>query len=139
MTYSYYTTYDNTVNNTIPTDNQGNPIKDVTLGFPTHKATLNAEVNLGRGWFASPGLVWFSSRYVTYSNDFGNPVNKILEPEFLTNLYFQKTFHGTGFSLGLGVFNLFDQSYSIAPGSNFDYSETSGPSREYVVKAKYSF
>jgi outer membrane cobalamin receptor len=139
LAYSYYKAYDNTVVETIPMDAQGNPVPDVTLGFPTHKATLNASVKIGRGWSAAPGLIWFSQRYVTYTDDYGNPAQKILDSEFLANLYFRHTFSGAGFELGLGVFNLFDQKYWMAPGCYDDYSETSGPSREYVVKAKYSF
>jgi outer membrane receptor protein involved in Fe transport len=139
LAYSYYKAYDNTVFETTPTDAQGNTVGDVTLGFPTHKATLNASVKIGRGWSAAPGLIWFSNRYASYTDDSGNPHYKTLDPEFLANLYFRHVFATNGWELGLGVFNLFDQQYWMAHGSYDDYSETSGPSREYVMKVKYSF
>jgi outer membrane receptor for ferrienterochelin and colicins len=144
-TYSFYRAHYDDRENAMAADEDGNLVGDVTLGFPTHKATLNGSVKIVEGVYVSPGIVWFSRRYSRSSLRFWDgegedytSVNRVMESAVLVNLYSRAVFL-SGWEVGAGVFNLFDEEYSSITGSYIGNPPVPGPSREFVVRVGYCF
>jgi outer membrane receptor protein involved in Fe transport len=137
--YSYYLSCNNLIEETVPDDGQGDPISGVTLGFPAHKATVNAAFHLQPDLTVDPGLIFFSQRYANYYDALDNLQAETLPPVLLANLFLRQKLLGGAAEIGLGVFNLFNQTYALAPGYFNANQPMPGPSREYVLKLKYHF
>jgi outer membrane receptor protein involved in Fe transport len=144
-TYSFYRAHYDDRENAMAEDEAGNLVEDVTLGFPTHKATLNGSVKIVEGVTVNPGIVWFSRRYSRSASRFWdgegedyNPVNRVMDAAVLVNLYSRAVFP-SGWEVGVGVFNLFDEEYSSLTGSYIGNPPVPGPSREVVAKVGYCF
>lgn len=146
-TYSLYRASYDDRENAMAEDEEGRLVQEVTLGFPTHKATLSASVRIGHGVSISPGLVWFSKRYSRSSDWFWDaeaedsdylPANRVLPATLLANVYARAVFLN-GWEAGLGVFNLTDESYPSLTGSYVGNPPVPGPSREWVARVGYTF
>ena len=144
-TYSYYRAHYDDTENAMAADEDGNPVGDVTLGFPSHKVTVNGSLKIHNGLSLSPGLVWFSKRYSRSSAWFWDGTeedyvvaNQEVDPTLLLNLYGRAVFLN-GWEFGAGVFNLLDEDYTSLTGSYLGNPPVKGPSREFVVRVGYSF
>ncbi len=145
LAYSLYRAHYDDRENAMAEDETGAAIREVTLGFPTHKVTLTTSLKVLGEVTVSPGLVWYSRRYVRKSSWFWDgtdsdytPVNWVLDPAVLANLYVRSPL-AAGWDVGLGVFNLFDEEYSSVTGSYVGNPPVPGPSRELVLRAAYRF
>jgi outer membrane receptor protein involved in Fe transport len=144
-TYSYYRAHYDDLENTMAADEDGNPIANVTLGFPAHKVTFTGNIKIKNRISLSPGLVWFSTRYSRNSEWFWDgdeedyrSANHEVDPTVLLNLYGRAVFMN-GFEFGLGVFNILDEDATSLTGSYVGNPPVRGPSREFVARVGYSF
>lgn len=145
VTYSFYRAHYDDRENAMAEDENGNPVEDVTLGFPTHKVTLSGSLKLVEGVTVSPGIVWFSRRYSRSALRFWdgegedyNAVNRAFTSTALVNLYARAVLP-SGWEFGLGVFNLSDEEYPSLTGSYVGNPSVPGPSREFVARVGYGF
>ncbi len=144
-TYSFYRAHYDDPEDSMAKDSAGEVIEEVTLGFPTHKLTLNGTVMLTNRISVSPGLVWFSSRYARNSSWFWDgsdsdyvPVDRTHPATLLANVFARMLFLN-GWEVGAGVFNLADEKYPTITGAYVGDPPVPGPSRELVVKVGYGW
>ncbi|MCP4221128.1 MAG: TonB-dependent receptor plug domain-containing protein [bacterium] len=137
LTYSFYKVNDNQVDQyDVEAD------KDVLLGFPAHKLTLNGSVKLSRNLTLSPSLVYISHRYgYTAVDADDNLIMDRFDPVLWLNVYLRcKNLFVKGLEAGIGVYNLTDEKYSfIQPYMDGYHAPFPGPSREIVMRLGYSF
>ncbi|MCP4134263.1 MAG: TonB-dependent receptor plug domain-containing protein [bacterium] len=132
LAYSFYRVNTNTVSNYQAKDTSGNSVDDVLLGFPAHKASLNASIKIIGGLSINPSGFFLSKRYVSANT------NHTLDNVFIANLYLQyKDLFVKGLSIGAGVFNIINTDYDVAPGYyNWD-QQVPGQTREFTGRVSY--
>jgi outer membrane cobalamin receptor len=139
LTYSYYYAKSN-FPDYLAQEQEGDTVNGVMLGFPTHKVTLKAGINIAKGLSVNPGLIYLSERYNRYdATDEITGLNQEMDTLYLMNLYIRKVFSNNSWEIGLGIFNVFDTDYAIAPGYYTYNRPVPCLSREYVLKAVYNF
>jgi hypothetical protein len=111
------------------------------IGIAAHKLTLNTNFNLTPKLSMSPTFVFSSKRYAyTNIDEDGELVSRALDPYLLTNLFFNYRNLFPGFTMGAGVYDLFNvrpeipQAYNGGLGA---YAPVPGRSREFVIKLSY--
>ncbi|MEK7432703.1 MAG: TonB-dependent receptor plug domain-containing protein [Cyanobacteriota bacterium] len=115
--------------------------KDILLGFPFHKVTLNTSLNLFDNLSINPSLVFIGNRFGYNSADKdGKPVVKEFAPNFLVNLnLLYKNLFIKGMDASLSVHNLLnDTYYFIQPYDGF-HAPLPGASTEISLNLGYNF
>jgi len=115
--------------------------KDILLGFPFHKVTLNTSLNLFDNLSVNPSLVFIGNRFGYNSADKdGKPVVKEFAPNFLVNLnLLYKNLFIKGMDASLSVHNLLnDTYYFIQPYDGF-HAPLPGASTEISLNLGYNF
>ncbi len=136
LNYSYYKVIEN---NVVRYEVPGRD--DILLGFPTHKITLNSSIKIFKRLNINPSFSYLSERFGYYSVDVdGNNLAKRFPPIVLTNLFFNYTgaFY-EDLSVGVGVYDLFDQQYEFIQPYNGGHPPLPGPSREIILKVSYKY
>lgn len=149
IAYSFYRAYSNSINVISAHDAGGDNVNGVTIGAPTHKATLNASFKAGTGFTINPGLIYMSQRYYRYDTvnlTYMPPpsihildVPNRLPAAWLINLYLRKTFANDTWEVGGGVFNILNQKDSSPMGYYIGGSPVPGSGREFILRATYNF
>ncbi len=110
-------------------------------GMAAHKITLNTNVYLTPNLSFSPTMIYIGKRYAyTTSDENYELISNALDPYTLVNVFLNYKNLLPGFTLGAGVYDLFNerplmpQPYNGGLGA---YAPIPGPSREYVVKLSY--
>jgi outer membrane receptor for ferrienterochelin and colicin len=115
--------------------------KTSLLAFPNHKLNLNMSFNLTKHLNINPSVSYRGERYAYTSIDTsGNAVIEKLDPLILAN--FLVTYNDLfikGLSLGVGVYDIFDQKITYIQPYNSNHAPLPGPSREILVKLSYAF
>jgi outer membrane receptor for ferrienterochelin and colicin len=107
-------------------------------GFPASKITLNTAVNLTAKLTFNPSFIYGGKRYAyTTVDDNGDSVSEELDAYLLTNAFFNYRDVVKGLTLGVGVYDLFNERAPIAQAYNGGYAPIPGRSREYVIKLSY--
>ena len=134
--YSYYRAMQNGASYyNIPGQN------DAFLGFPAHKATLDAGYKLTQDLNLNTTLILTSDRFGFdhIDPDTGEPAIKRFGPEVVANLYLlYKNAVYKGVDVGIGVFDIFAANHSFIQPYNGGHSELPGPGREYVLRLSYT-
>jgi outer membrane cobalamin receptor len=108
------------------------------LGMLAQKVTMNASVSLTKKIAVSSTLIYGGKRYAYTSLDINDePLLSKLDPYLLTNLFVNCREVLNGFTIGVGVYDLFNQRPDIAQAYNGEFAPIPGRSREYVVKMSY--
>jgi len=140
LSYSYYRVIDNEVPTYVAHDGDGSVNSDVLLGFPSSKASLSASYNVRENLSVNPTVLYLGQRYVSYwANAAGGNVNQALDPVTLVNINVRIKEAAKNLEIALGVYNIFDSAYAIAPGYYKVDQPTPSYSREYTVKLIYSY
>jgi outer membrane cobalamin receptor len=114
---------------------------DSLLAFPQHKVALNASVRLWGTLSLNPSFVFMGTRYGYPTADAsGNPVIANLGTTFLINLYLlYKDLGLKGLDLGVGGFNLLNQSNPYIQAYNSGHAPLPGPTRELLARLSYTY
>src|SRR5262249_18771811 len=124
--YSYYSAAakNNVGVYQVPTDDS------VILPFPSHKVTVNGNLNLWRTLSLNSSVIGFSKRWGYVSGDgMGNPVLGKEGDALLINAYLQYRDLGwKGFDVGVGGFNLLGQQVPFLQTYNGGRSALPRPS-----------
>ena len=129
--YSYYAANDNQVGTyTVPQDSLS------MMALARNKVAATATVDFADNWSLSPTAIFLADRNGENTN--GDIVK--YDDVFLANLYLlRKDVLVKGISLGVGVYNMFNTSYSYIQAYNADHMPLPAQSREFAVKASYEF
>ena len=135
FTYSFYNT---NAGNTVDTY-QVAPNPNLFVAFPAHKFTFNGSIALVKGLRINPSLVWGSERYGYNAIDTEEtPVLNRFAPYTLANLYINYDLQPVkGLTIGLGMYDIFNQKEPILQAYNGDFAPISGRSREITLKLSY--
>ena len=129
--YSYYAAHNNLVGDYAVPQNSGS-----LVGAARNKVNGSATFNLSGDWSVTPSLVWLNDRNGYDEND--NVVKR--SDAILANLYImRKNVFLKGLSIGLGGYNLFNDSYNYIQTYNGYHSDMPSSSREIVLKTSYQF
>jgi outer membrane receptor protein involved in Fe transport len=127
---------------------------DALLGLPQQKWTLNSNNRIWHDLYFNPSVIYLGSRYgYAYSGqpspvytDSSSPQSAVLTQfsgVWLFNAYFHyKDLGLKDLSLGIGVFNLLNQTYDyIQPyyTAGLAHAPLPAPSREWVVNLGYHY
>jgi outer membrane cobalamin receptor len=115
---------------------------NVLLAFPAHKINLSASFKLGRHFSINPSVLYRSQSYGYIPNpdslQNGRPLLHTFQSQLLTNIYLNCTnIFVKGFSVGLGVFDLFDQKTLYLQPYYSPHAPLPGTSREFVIRLRY--
>jgi outer membrane receptor for ferrienterochelin and colicin len=112
---------------------------DKTLGFPTHKFTLNTHYEITPDLSVNPSFILTTSRYGYDRYDAQGYLNlRKYSPQLLGNLYFRyQNALIKGLDLGIGVYNLFNANQRFIQPYNSDHAPLPGQSREVIFKISY--
>jgi len=143
--YSHHRAHYDDPEDTMALTEDGTLVENVTLGFPAHKGTLQGTLHLSPTLSVSPGLAWFSRRYVRSAAYFWdgsdydyNPKNESYDPALLANCHLRAHLPG-GWDASVGIWNLTGERYPSATGSYLGNPPLPGPGRELVLKLGYDF
>jgi len=115
--------------------------KSSLLAFPTHKATINGSINVLKNLSVSPTIIFYGTRYgyeLQQTQDgFKNDLIKH-NPTLLANLFVYWKTPLRGLDGGLGISNVFNNSYNyLSPYFTVTGSYPS-LSREFLCKLSYN-
>lgn len=135
--YSRYSAFHNRVPEYAASDSAA------LLGFPMHKVALNSSFALSKSLALSPSAVYLSERagYYTACNNAFDPADiKKYNAVTLVNVYVAlRDSLAQGFTLGFGVYNIFNSADYFVQPYNSDHAPLPGGSRELAVKVRYEF
>ena len=150
LTYSYSRAGTNSVDSyTVPgIDNQ-------FVGLANHKLSLNTNFNLSSNLTFNPTFIYGGKRYAYTTlegldkNEDGEvdldengeeiwlPAISKLDPYLLVNAFLNYRNVVKGLTIGVGVYDLLNESPVIPQAYNGDYAPIPGRSREYILKVSY--
>lgn len=134
LNYSFYTAVENSVERYAVPSN-----KDVLLGFPAHKVTLNSSMKLLKHLNVNPSAWYVSERYGYYKYDeTGQPVMKRFDPVLLVNLFVHYPLV-ENLNIGIGVYDILNKKYEFIQPYDGGHSPLPGPSREIVFEMNYRY
>jgi outer membrane cobalamin receptor len=114
---------------------------DAMLGMPQHQAVLNSFIYLGsKDLKLGPTLIYQSSKYAFESDPSADTmVESKLPATVIGNIYLAKeNLLLKGFSGGVGVSNIFNNSIRYVQPYDGGHGTAPGPSHEPFVRAEYS-
>ena len=129
--YTYYQAYENEVNSYKVADDSKS-----LMGLARHKVALVSTVDLVKDLSVTPTMIWLANRHAFDANS--DPIK--CSDVFLANLFvLKKNAFTDGLSLGAGVNNALNTSYSYIQPYDGGHTPLPSASREFVVKASYEF
>ena len=123
------------------------PDPSMLLGFASHKVNLNASINILKNLSLNPSGTFYGPRwgYNSLTPD-TLPVLKKFNSVFLFNLFLKYNTPVTGLSIGVGVYDIFNQQFTFIqpygqPDSkiNLPHAPLPGPPREFIFRLSYNF
>ena len=116
-------------------DAQGQIHDRLNVGFPTHKVTFNAHVNITPAFSVNQTLMFVSDRY-GYTGD------RLTQhpPSWVYNVYFRyQNLLTPGLEIGLGVYDLFNEQFAYVQPYHGGHPALPGPTREVLLKLSYQY
>ena len=116
------------------------------LGFASQKINLNASINITKNLSINPSGSFYGPRWGYNSlNADSLPVLKKFSPVVLFNLFIKYNTPVKGLTVGLGVYDLFNQVFVFIqpyaqPNSttNLPHAPLPGPPREFIFRLSYN-
>ncbi len=135
VNYSYYTV----AHKPMVSDYAVEGNSSMVLAFPAHKINFSGSFYITPHFSVNPSILYRGERYgYTSADTAGVPVIEWFRPVVLSNLFLRYTdFLTKGLDCGIGVYNLFNKSYSFIQPYNGYHAPLPGPSRELVIKVSY--
>ncbi|WP_176214666.1 TonB-dependent receptor plug domain-containing protein [Reichenbachiella faecimaris] len=135
--YSFYTAAGN--NKVASYSVDGND--DELLGFGQNKANLLASIKVTDQFSINPTITYLGERHGYATADASDdPVLQNFDAETFLNLYMlYKDLFIPGLQIGAGVYNLTNNDYAFIQPYNSSHAPLPAASREFIIKAKYSF
>jgi outer membrane cobalamin receptor len=134
--YSYYSAAgkNNVAVYQVPTDDS------VMLAFPSHKVTVNGNVNVWRTLSLNSSVIGMSERWGYLSGDaMGNPVLGKVGDALLVNAYaMYRDLGWKGLDIGVGGFNLLGEKVPYLQPYNGGHAPLPGASRDIVGRISYT-
>jgi len=121
--------------------------KNMLLGFASHKINLNASINLTKNLSLNPSGSFYSPRwgYNSINPADSLPVLQKFNSVFLFNLFLKYNTPVNGLSIGVGIYDLFNQQFTFIqpyaqPSSQFNlpHAPMPGPPREFIFRLSYN-
>jgi outer membrane receptor for ferrienterochelin and colicin len=110
------------------------------LGFANHRINLNASLKITKNLSINPSASFYSARWGYATVDAtGTSVLQKFKPMTLVNIFLQYKTPVKGLSIGLGVYNLFDENFSFIQPYNGYHAPMPSPSREFIFRLSYNF
>ena len=117
------------------------------LGFASHKVNFFGSINITKNLSINPSGTFYGPRWGYSSlNSDTLPVLKKFDPVFLFNLFVKYNTPVKGLTVGLGVYDLFNQVFMFIqpyaePSSttNLPHAPMAGPPREFIFRLNYIF
>lgn len=141
LSYSYYAASKKNTVEAYRVDGQDR----VSLGFPSHKITLNGSVSLSKNITFNPSMTYASKRYAYQHVEEDEEqelyaVQSAVDPYVLCNVFVNfRDLALKGLDVGVGVYDIFDQRPPIIQPYNGDYAPIPALSREFTAKLVYHF
>ena len=135
LAYSFYQATRNTADKYQIMDAQGQIHDQLTVGFPAHKVTLNAQVNITPSFSVNHTLLFVSDR-------FGYTGDRLTrhEPSWIYNIFFRyQNLLTRGLEVGLGVYDVFNERFAYVQPYHGGHPALPGPSRELMLKLSYQY
>lgn len=135
LNYSYYQATRNTADKYKIIDANGQIHDQLNLGFPAHKATLNAHFKISPSFSANQTLIFVSDRYGFHGDRLTHH-----GPAWIYNIYFRyQNLLTQGLEAGLGVYDLFNERFEFVQPYHGGHPALPGPSREVLLKLSYRY
>lgn len=117
------------------------------LGFASHKINLNGSINILKNLSLNPSGTFYGPRWGYNSIDTAGVAQlHKFAPVFLFNLFLKYNTPVTGLSIGVGVYDIFNQQFVFIqpyaqPGSltNVPHAPLRGAPREFIFRLSYNF
>lgn len=143
LNYSYYTTAGKQRSDAYRVTADSS----LLLGFAGHKVNLNASINILKNLSLNPSGTFYGSRWGYNSVDTaGYAQLHKFNPVFLFNLFLRYNTPVTGLSIGVGIYDIFNQQFAFIqpygqPGSlsNLPHASLPEPPREFIFRLSYNF
>jgi outer membrane cobalamin receptor len=120
---------------------------NMLLGFASHKVNLNASINLTKNLSLNPSGTFYGPRWGYNSINLQDTLavlNKF-NSVFLFNLFLKYNTPVNGLSIGVGVYDIFNQQFAFIqpyaqPNStiNLPHAPLPGPPREFIFRLSYN-
>jgi hypothetical protein len=140
LAYSFYTSGGINQAEIYSVPGQNGPL----LGYSQHKFTLNGNIKLPlEGLSINPSWMIYSGKWGYLTQDGTNTGVGVLGQTpagVLANLFlYYKPPPVKGLEVGVGVYNVFNDPYSFVQAYTGGHAPMPAPSRDFVVKAGYTF
>lgn len=133
--YSFYESTKNTADKYKILTQDGQIHDNMNVGFPTHKATLNAHVALTQALSLNQTLTYISDRY-------GYRGDTLIQhgSSWVYNFYWRyQNLFTKGLDLGLGVYDAFNEQQAYVQPYHGAHPALPGRGREVMFKLSYQF
>jgi outer membrane cobalamin receptor len=142
VNYSYYTAAGKTKSAAYRVSQDSSML----LGFASQKVNLNASINITDNISINPSGSFYGPRWGYNSVDTsGYAQLQKFKPVYLFNLFLKYNTPVNGLSIGIGVYDLFNQQFMFIqpyaqPGSltNLPHAPLPGPPREFIFRLSYN-
>ncbi|MFI5140994.1 MAG: TonB-dependent receptor plug domain-containing protein [Bacteroidia bacterium] len=141
LNYSYYTAANKQKSDAYLVTKDGSML----LGFASHKVNLNASINILKNLSLNPSGTFYGPRWGYNSIDTNHYAQlKKFNSVFLFNLFLKYNSPVTGLSIGVGVYDIFNQQFGfIQPyGQSLNpykpHAILPGPPREFIFRLSYN-
>lgn len=135
LNYSYYSA----ANKKKIADYEVSENSAALCAFANHKLNVNATWKIAKDFSINPSVSFFGPRWAYTSVDsLGESVLEELNPSILANLYLRYNTPVKGLSVGVGVYNIFNENYNFVQPYNGYHAPLPGPSREIIFKLQYT-
>ncbi|HKC69580.1 MAG TPA: TonB-dependent receptor, partial [Bacteroidia bacterium] len=142
INYSYYTAAGKPKSDaySVAADNS------MLLAFASHKVNLNASINILKNLSLNPSGTFYGPRwgYNALTPDTVSVLKKF-DPVFLFNLFLKYNTPVNGLTIGVGVYDIFNQQFVFIqpyaqPSSkvNLPHAPLPGPPREFIFRLSYN-
>ncbi|MGR9114918.1 MAG: TonB-dependent receptor plug domain-containing protein [Gammaproteobacteria bacterium] len=135
LDYSYYQATRNTADKYKIISGQDQIHDNLNVGFPTHKVSLNAHLNVTPSFSVNHTLIFVSDR-------FGYTGGRLTHhaPSWVYNVYFRyQNLLTKGLEVGLGVYDVFNEQFEYVQPYRGGHPALPGPTREVLLKLSYQY
>lgn len=135
LDYSYYQSIKNTAEKYQIQTPEGQIHKNIKVGFPSHKVTLNAQNNITSTLSLNQTLIFSSDKYGYTGNTLTHH-----SPTWVYNVYLrQQDLLIKGFEFGLGIYDLFNEKSEYVQPYHGGHPALPGRTREIMLKLSYQY
>ncbi len=135
LNYSFYNSARNTAEPYQINAESGQIHQGLNLGFPAHKITANAQLQISKNLSLNQTVIFFSDRYSYAGTDLRRE-----NSSWIYNFYLRyQNLFSKGLTVGLGLYDVFNQRQNYPQPYSGGHAPLPAPSRELLFSVGYGF